>query len=388
MDEVVKECVEIVASELFADYKIIVKEISDKDGYLGDIVFVTIHGSTEDQVEKKIDAAVKVSKVLPFDNAEDCVETAFKQETFFYDEVFPAFEKVQMNIRDEFKPYPHCFKCFPDRNILILENLKAKGYEMVDKDIPMDFKHCKAVMEVFGKLHALSFAMKDRDIQLFDKLSKYSRDLNKRRFESWKDDASNMYKTTMQQALDLLKEKGDVQLSVEMEKVVAKWEDKFCGYQDEDEPQAVLTHGDAWNNNMMFRYNDKEIIVKLIDWQLADIRSPVYDICLFLYSSCSDFKNFDQLMRIYHNSLTTFLEELNVNPKVFTFEDLQTHLLKYTPFLIIHLPFLLKFVFSDGMLNVDEGNAEFAIGMPLLKQHLFHDRLKRAFQYYYTTYVK
>ncbi|VEN57808.1 unnamed protein product [Callosobruchus maculatus] len=388
MNKVVKKCVENVASELFVDYNISVKEILDKDGYLGDIIFVTIHGTTEDKVEKKIEVAIKVSKSLQFDSAEDCVETAFKQEIFFYDEVFPAFERIQGNIRSKFKPYPHCFKCFPDRNVLVIENLKAKGYEMLDKDIPMDFEQCKAVMEVFGKLHALSFAMKDRDVQLFDKLSKYSRDLNRKRFESWKDGATNSYKTTMQEALHLLKEKGDVQLSVEMEKVMTKWEDKFCGYQEEDEPQAVLTHGDGWNNNMMFRYSDKEIIVKLIDWQLADVRTPVYDICLFLYSSCSDFKHFDQLIRIYHDSLAVFLEELNVNPKVFTFEDLQTHLLKYTPFLIIHLPFLLKFVFSDGTLNVDEGSAEWYVRMPLLKQDLFHDRLKRAFQYYYTTYVK
>ncbi|VEN57810.1 unnamed protein product [Callosobruchus maculatus] len=347
------------------------RAVASKDGYQGDIIFVTIHGANKDQVEKKIGIAVKVSKILSFNTTKHSVENLFKQEIFFYDEVFPAFESIQKDIENKFKPYPHCFKSFSYRYGLIFENLRTSGFQMLDKDIPMDFNHCKAVVEVFGKFHALSFALKNHNSEKFDRLSKHSRDLSRKHSESWDDVTGIRYKKAMQEALDLLKEKGDILLSEEMEKVVSKWKDKFYGYTDGGDPQA-----------------ENRITVKLIDWQLADVRTPVYDICLFLYSSCSDFRNFDELIKIYHGSLTTFLEVLGVSPEVFTFEDLQTHLIKYTPFMIIHLPFLLKFMFNDGTLNVKEDDDEFAIGLPLLKKDLYYNRLKQAFQYYYITYLQ
>nr|CAH7761566.1 unnamed protein product [Callosobruchus chinensis] len=373
MDAEIRRYVESVASEILTNYTINVEGVASKDGYQGDIIFVAIHGTNENQ-RKKIGIAVKVSKILSFNTEKHSVENLFKQETFFYDEVFPAFECIQKDFENKFKPYPYCFKSFSYRYGLILENLRTNGYQMLDKDIPMDFKHCKAVMEVFGKFHALSFVLKNHNREKFDRLSDFSRDLSRKNSESWEDVAGSRYQKAMQEALNMLKEKGDVLLSEEMGKVVATWKDKFCGYQDGGDPQAVLTHGDCWNNNMMFRYD------------LADVRTPVYDICLFLYSSCSDFKNFDQLIKIYYSSLATFLEDLSVSLEVFTFEDLRTHLTKYTPFMIIHLPFLLKFMFNDGTLNVKEGDDEFAIGIPLLKKDLYYNRLKQAFQYYYITY--
>ncbi|CAH1987180.1 unnamed protein product [Acanthoscelides obtectus] len=384
MDEEIQKYVADVASNIFTNFTITVEDVASKDGYLGDLLFVSIHGKTKDKIEKKIDVAVKVAKVLPFDVAVEC-ESVYKQERFFYDEVFPVFESIQKNIKNKFKPYPHCFKCFTERNIIVLENLKAKGYEMIDKDTPMDFDHCRAVIEVFGKFHAMSFALKSRDGQKYDKLAEYSRDLgmkhNKLSYVA-------MYNASMQEALHLLKKKGDISLSEEIGNVVLMWGNKYCGYQVDDEPQAVLTHGDGWNNNIMFRYDEGNISVKLVDWQLADVRTPIYDICLFLYASCNDFKNFDKLIRIYHNSLTSFLEELNVDPEVFTFEDLQRHLAEYTPYLIMHLPLLLKFVFGDGAFDMNEKNNEIIIGIPQLKEDLFYYRLKSAFKYFYTTYVK
>ncbi|CAH1987181.1 unnamed protein product [Acanthoscelides obtectus] len=379
------------ASETFKKFKIIVQNIAKNDGFFGSLTFITIEGvSWIGNENKTLCVAVKMQKDDLKGMLKDVSEVIFEEEIFIYNEVFPAFENIQTNLVRIFRPYPRCLKCFARHNTLIFEDLKAQGYKMYNKDVPMDFEHCKKVMEVFGKFHALSFGLKNHNNSLFNKLATHVHKLSLMHVEKSIYRKFDVHSRSMEEALELLKEKGDNLLSEAMQAVVASWELKFNGYFDVDEQQSVFAHGDGWNNNMMFSYNEDNALesARLVDWQLADIRTPVYDICLFLYSSCGDFANFDKLISIYHESLVKFLVLLNTDPEVFTFQDLKDHLKKYTPFIIMHLPFLMKFVFSDGRIEDFDENSEDTIRFPPLKKDLIYSRIKSAFQHYYATYVK
>lgn len=96
---------------------------------------------------------------------------------------------------------------------------------------------------------------------------------------------------------------------------------------------SVINHGDCWAPNFLIRYKTDESgnqipqQIKLIDFQLARYSSPALDLSFFI-NSCTTQElrdqHYDQLIGIYHKSVTDFLTSLGSDAtKVFPFEALQ-----------------------------------------------------------------
>lgn len=84
----------------------------------------------------------------------------------------------------------------------------------------------------------------------------------------------------------------------------------------------VLTHGDCWNNNVMFKHDPasgKVDDVKLLDFQMARHVSPAIDIHYFIYSSPKSSviaENYEDLVTAYYTKFLEILTEKSV-PQVF-----------------------------------------------------------------------
>ncbi|XP_058977087.1 uncharacterized protein LOC101896865 [Musca domestica] len=79
-------------------------------------------------------------------------------------------------------------------------------------------------------------------------------------------------------------------------------------------PYAVICHGDYWNNNMLYKYDDhtqEAVSAKLIDFQLSRYSSPVVDLMHYLCTSTDrDLRkqHFKELLDIYYQTLREHLE--------------------------------------------------------------------------------
>lgn len=94
----------------------------------------------------------------------------------------------------------------------------------------------------------------------------------------------------------------------------------------------VLSHGDLWLNNMMFKSDaiGNPLDVSMIDFQMSFWGSPVADLIYFLVSSVSDdikVDCFDEFIEFYHIQLTDALKKLKYDKAIPSLPELQIDLL-------------------------------------------------------------
>lgn len=93
-----------------------------------------------------------------------------------------------------------------------------------------------------------------------------------------------------------------------------------------------LCHSDLWSNNIMFNdFLPLASNVLLIDFQMVCVGSPVMDICYALFSSSDEAmreKEFDDLIRYYHEQLSLILKKLGYMKEIPTLDTLHTQILK------------------------------------------------------------
>lgn len=123
---------------------------------------------------------------------------------------------------------------------------------MFDRHSEVTFQHAVLVMRVLGKLHAMSYGLRDQN---FERLSPYRKlvDLFTVRKDS----------SLLRQYIDMQVEKAKNTLMPDDVILLAKFCDIFsngamtvileCVDGELAEPFSVVCHGDCWNNNLLFR---------------------------------------------------------------------------------------------------------------------------------------
>ena len=244
----------------FEECKVVMSAASAKgDNYLG----VLHRASIKDPKGKELNVVIKIPPSSAARREQFSVRQCFLRESQFYDSVYPMFKKFQEDKgidveKDGFYEVPSCYKSLTEDPCegLFLEDLKVSGFEMFDrfKDVTVD--HVNRVMESLGKLHALSFAIKDQKPELiapykemkdfFVQGKQSARESIKTWFESLKKQAAGAVNGSINEDLkqkfhDILKDNFIEMLEP-------------CINGSAAEPYSVICHGDCWNNNIMFRY--------------------------------------------------------------------------------------------------------------------------------------
>jgi hypothetical protein len=99
---------------------------------------------------------------------------------------------------------------------------------------------------------------------------------------------------------------------------------------------------------MMFCYdadNDNYPVgVKFLDFQGNVYDSPAKDLLFFLYTSAAEgvmAKNYDELIRLYHQNFTECLKDVGCDISPFTFELLLDEIDMFAPSEVYHVLFML-----------------------------------------------
>lgn len=257
---------EIAASEGFSDARITPQIGSNTgDGFIGDIVRVIISGTRETtnniSTQDELQLVCKLNPPDPLRRDGFQSTVLFEREALVYNKILPLFAKFQrskgLSDSDSFQCYPKCYAAVAnadkDEFAIIMEDLRPKGFVMWPKQIPAPADHLKRVVEELGKLHAISFALKDQQPDVYDDLREASDLL---RITARGNGTANWIKLAFDNAISLLTDESHRQIAIEMRNNVYQvLDDHFSD--GAGDPFGVITHGDTWILNQLFRYDNE-----------------------------------------------------------------------------------------------------------------------------------
>lgn len=127
----------------------------------------------------------------------------------------------------------------------------------------------------------------------------------------------------------------------------------------------------------------------MLDWQLLRYASPATDLVYNLFSTTDRnmrVKEYDNLLRLYHQSLTKMVKLLGADTELFTFENLTDELERCGYFALLMAPMMIQTIQADSsdLSNLDEvcdnmargeGAQELITGLSEEAQRLYEDRL-------------
>ncbi|XP_017079630.2 uncharacterized protein LOC108113547 [Drosophila eugracilis] len=277
----------------------------------------------------------------------------YNRELEIYEKVLPKLQKIAGE-----QLCPTVLHIDRQRGALIMEDLRYKGYVMAPRLERLNEHHVSLVLRKLAKMQAASAVLEENSKESPFSLTKYDRGFFNRYTESF----SAYFLGCLMSCANYLKTQPGYGCQAKLLENLAPHYMRLglrC-FQPEDAHINVLTHGDLWTNNMMFKYEEGvPSDVLLIDFQYAFWGSPTLDIHHLLNTSAVEQVRSELQIKmrcVYHD---VFVEELKrhgfksqrlPSRKQFHLESEQKR------FYAVHCGLLLQPV----LLNTDETDADFA----------------------------
>ncbi|KAJ3666353.1 hypothetical protein Zmor_001799 [Zophobas morio] len=318
MESEIRTWLNIILKENINDFTLkILGNTKKGEGYIGDIFFVTLT-SVSSRPSSAYNLVVKCSKKSEVFRKKVPTEKAFTTEIYMYQEIFPTFTQFQLQ-----HGIPHPFKCVPkcygslavdNREVIVLENLKTKGYTLWDKRKPFTRKHIELVLEEYAKFNSVSIAMKDQQPEKFQKITDNLINV----FQDFLK-ATNceiLFGTVIDEIHDLLKKDVDEHTLNVWKSLKNKIKFIFFEMIQETTGMKVIRHGDCWCNNFMFKQSRENNMIPaevvILDWQFSTYSLLVLDLCYFIFANISeeDIYELNVIVDYYYEKLKFYTEQL------------------------------------------------------------------------------
>lgn len=294
----------------------------------------------------------------------------FDREIHMYSVVLPKLSALLEKAIPGCEPIAPRY-VFSSPGVLVLEDLSASGFRMLDRLKRLDLHHSLLVMQVLARFQAASVVLNQQEPECFEP---YDHQIY---VEPAMIQSLGPFLTMMTQLLadEIINWPGYGEryskkirdMSGRMIQLVAeaarRKEDRF----------NVLTHDDLWINNIMFRPPDG---VRFIDFQMPYYSSIGNDLQLFINSSTTDDvrrNHINTMLKEYYKIFCDTLAALGYEGRTLTFEELQEEFRKSASYsLIVTLAFLpVNFVGSDTDIPMFESEK----GLPA-NINLYNDNIK------------
>lgn len=246
---------EVLQKRGLANKKVILENVgSAGDNYMANVRRIIV----QDLDGKPFKIIVKIASKNPMMRSMLSTHQAFYNEHVMYTEVLPKFKNIQktagVSKEDIFK-FAECYGSYveePDE-LILLEDLKESNHIMLDRFQSLSNECMLSVLKNLAIFHSLSFVLKHNQPDMFH-------NFENKLFDIW----STFGRNEQTQNVLIQLEKFTLNLlsdSEERSKVVkgsiTKIGSNFAKLRKNDavSKHIVIKQGDAWTNNIMFRFD-------------------------------------------------------------------------------------------------------------------------------------
>lgn len=258
-----KHCTKIAQDEGFEDYAIETTAGSEHgDGFMAEMINICLVGNRVVDGISKPDRLSLICKLLPSNPKrvqQFSSEFLFEREAYFYKTVLPILVDLQqskgVSAENAFTEFPKCYvaECDPvtKNYVIIMADLRERGFRMWQRGVPIDVEAVELVLKALGRLHALSFVLRDQRPDVWQQL----RSMKEVMLHMAKNPVMNGFiGNSMQFAVNAMRPSPEAEW---MEKLRANWHHLWDTSlaPDAAEPFSVIGQGDCWANNFMFAFD-------------------------------------------------------------------------------------------------------------------------------------
>ncbi|XP_074029050.1 uncharacterized protein [Leptinotarsa decemlineata] len=307
-----------------------------QEGYMGDLLFVTIQ---DKQTNETLEVMAKCAKTESIVRKSYPIEKMYRNECIFYKTIWQNFVRFQdaAQCSGLFDKIAKCYITDLDlgKEKLILENLKSKNFKTIDKRVFFNKEHFELIFTEYGKFHGVSMALKSKFPHSFRIVSQglYNYWSGLKDMKIWKKTLS----LVLHECGTYLPRERNRNMIQQFEKYIDNGWMGFSKFTEYYDKYAVITHGDCWPSNFMFKYNEnkKPVDIRFIDFHRSRVGTPVFDLsyCFYAGGSADIYDELDYYLDVYHISLSDTLIRLNCDPeKTYSRETLKEEWKMYCKF--------------------------------------------------------
>ncbi|XP_018566194.1 uncharacterized protein LOC108907134 [Anoplophora glabripennis] len=336
------------------------------EGFSGEVIFVTLK---DKKTNKELNVIVKQSFRDQAIRDWAPIRDMYMNEIYFYSKVWPTLDKFQeqIPIKYRFQKIPKCLTTASndDFEYLVIENLKFQNFLNHDKKLPLDKDYYELIFKEYGKFHALSFAYKalhpEEYVDLVEGLTNlYVEIITNETFQK-------TMKYSYESCIESLQPGVDDAVIEKLQPYLQNYLNLILEIFECKTKYSVITHGDCWSSNMMFKYDESKKVtdVRFLDFQLARPTSPCCDLSYCFYSGASRevLKDLDYYLQIYHDSLSETLKQFGCDSgKLYPLQELKKDWKIFCKFGLnmALMVWKVKFIYDDEVKTAtDIENGEF-----------------------------
>lgn len=251
----------------------------DGESYIGIMFRVGVHftDATSPELIQFRSLIVKVMSdhkiaVEVFGRENYAVQT---KEMEMYQRFVPEAKKLLASVNEDINIFPAAAAIDTELEVIVLEDLAEAKYILADRFTGLDLKHILMVMRKLARMHAASVVIHQKDPTAY-------RNFDAGMFSSKYSVCNEMFVSFCKAFVDELTSwEGFEYYAEKVSKLRPNMvKNAIKCYDHVDGEFLVLTHGDLWINNIMFKYNEQgePVDCVLIDLQLVSHASPVIDL--------------------------------------------------------------------------------------------------------------
>ncbi|KAK7078254.1 hypothetical protein SK128_027800 [Halocaridina rubra] len=285
------------------------------DNYISFVTTVIVK-YTDAGCEKDVSYVVKCNPCSESSGIQNFVAASFEKEVRFYTELVPLLNSSLESIGLQQLKLAKCyaFDLTFGRENLFLNDLRKEGFSMFDRKKGLDKEHMTLVLEELGRFHAASIIAQEtlgEPLEIkFDFLNTDFVEMCENSEMSF----SDMLGHFISSGVSILEKVGGYSDTINWLNAIKPTAcDIFRETTTQKPPFDVVCHGDCWNNNILFRYDEigRPVDVRLLDLQMYRKASPATDLNYLMYTSLNgpDRKsNLDTYITLYHSSIVKVLK--------------------------------------------------------------------------------